>query len=100
MFEKHIVSFDLFIEGKNMAVSYRKLWKLLIDKDLKKTELRIMSGISTNALAKMGKNERVGTDVIDRVCVALKCDVGDVMEILIEKDEKPYNHFLGESTNE
>ena len=65
-----------------MAVSYRKLWKLLIDKDMKKKDLRLSSGISTNALAKLGKNERVTTDVIDKTCCALNCDVGDVMEIV------------------
>ena len=65
-----------------MAVSYRKLWKLLIDKDMKKKDLRLSSGISTNALAKWGKNERVTTDVIDKICCALNCDVGDVMEIV------------------
>ena len=65
-----------------MAVSYRKLWKLLIDKDMKKKDLRLSSGISTNALAKLGKNERVTTDVIDKICCALNCDVGDVMEIV------------------
>lgn len=65
-----------------MAVSYRKLWKLLIDKDMKKKDLRLSSGISTNALAKLGKNERVTTDVIDKVCCVLNCDVGDVMEIV------------------
>lgn len=65
-----------------MAVSYRKLWKLLIDKDMKKKDLRLSSGISTNALAKLGKNERVTTDVIGKICCALNCDVGDVMEIV------------------
>ncbi len=65
-----------------MAVSYRKLWKLLIDKDMKKKDLRLSSGISTNALAKLGKNERVTTDVIDKICSALSCDVGDIMEIV------------------
>ena len=65
-----------------MAVSYRKLWKLLIDKDMKKKDLRLSSGISTNALAKLGKNERVTTDVIDKICCALNCDVRDVMEIV------------------
>ena len=65
-----------------MAISYRKLWKLLIDKDMKKKDLRLSSGISTNALAKLGKNERVTTDVIDKICCALNCDVGDVMEIV------------------
>ena len=83
-----------------MAVSYRKLWKLLIDKDLKKTDLREMSGISTNALAKMGKNERVGTDVIERVCLALNCDVGDVMEILIEGNVASNNVHLGDESDE
>lgn len=48
---------------------------------MKKKDLRIASGISTNALAKLGKNERVTTDVIEKVCIALNCDVGDIMEI-------------------
>lgn len=69
-----------------MAVSYRKLWKLLIDKDMKKKDLRLSSGISTNALAKLGKNERVTTDVIDKICCALNCDVGDMMEIVESKE--------------
>ena len=69
-----------------MAISYRKLWKLLIDKDMKKKDLRLSSGISTNALAKLGKNERVTTDVIDKVCCALNCDIGDMMEIVADED--------------
>lgn len=77
-----------------MAVSYRKLWKLLIDKDMKKKDLRLSAGISTNALAKMGKNERVTTDVIDKVCCALNCDVGDIMEIV---DDKSDNNIQGGS---
>lgn len=81
-----------------MSVSYRKLWKLLIDKDMKKKDLRLSSGISTNAMAKMGKNERVTTDVIDKVCCALKCDVGDIMEII---DDKLVNETQkGESKDE
>ena len=64
-----------------MAVSYRKLWKLLIDKDMKKKDLRLSSGISTNALAKLGKNENVTTDVLVKICTALKCDISDIMEI-------------------
>lgn len=70
-----------------MAVSYHKLWKILIDKEMKKKDLRIMSGISTNALAKLGKNERVSTDVIDKICCALQCDVGDVMEVINETED-------------
>lgn len=65
-----------------MAVSYRKLWKILIDKDMKKKDLRIISGISTNALAKLGKNDRVTTDVIEKICLSLNCDVGDIMEVI------------------
>ncbi len=70
-----------------MAISYNKLWKLLIDKGMKKKDLRVASGISTNALAKLGKNERVTTDVIDKICRALSCDVGEVMEIVDEEIE-------------
>lgn len=65
-----------------MAVNYKKLWKMLVDRDMKKKDLRITSGISTNALAKLGKNERVTTDVIDKICCTLNCDVGDIMEIV------------------
>lgn len=70
-----------------MAISYNKLWKLLIDKGMKKKDLRVSSGISTNALAKLGKNERVTTDVIDKICCALSCDVGEMMEIVDEEIE-------------
>ena len=63
-----------------MAVSYRKLWKTLIDKDIKKTELRKQAGISTNALAKLGKNEAVTTDVLDKICTALHCNIEDIIE--------------------
>lgn len=67
-----------------MPVSYKKLWKLLIDKDLKKTDLRTVAGLSTSTLAKLGKNESVSTDVLVRICRALDCDIGDIMEILPE----------------
>ena len=71
-----------------MAISYRKLWKLLIDKDMKKKDLRIASGITTNALAKLGKNERVTTDVLEKICLTLNCDIGDVMEIEPDDDSQ------------
>ena len=67
-----------------MPVSYKKLWKLLIDKDLKKTDLRTVVGLSTGTLAKLGKNEGVSTDVLVRICHALDCDIGDIMEVLTE----------------
>ena len=56
-----------------MAVSYKKLWKLLIDRDMKKKELRAMTGISSASMAKLAKNENVTTDVLVRICTALGC---------------------------
>jgi len=65
-----------------MTVSYKKLWKLLIDKDMKKKDLREAAGISTSSMAKLGKNENVNTDTLVKICKVLKCDIGDIMEIL------------------
>lgn len=69
-----------------MAVSYKKLWKLLIDKDMNKTDLRVKTGITTSALAKLGKNENVNTEILVKICKALECDISDIMEI-IETEE-------------
>ncbi len=69
-----------------MAVRYKKLWKLLIDKYMKKKVLREAAGISTSSMAKLGKNENVTTDVLVKICKALKCDISDIMEI--EPDDK------------
>ncbi len=65
-----------------MAISYNKLWKLLIDKKMTKTELRLAADISTTTLAKLGKNENVSTDMLVKICSALKCDIADIMEII------------------
>ena len=70
-----------------MPVSYNNLWKLLIDKNMKRTDLRTTAKISTGTLAKLGKNEGVTTDVLVRICHALDCDIGDIMEVLPEKDQ-------------
>ena len=70
-----------------MAISYKKLWKLLIDKDLKKKDLQMMSGISAASITKMGRNENVNTEIIEKICLALKCDVSDVMEITENTDD-------------
>ena len=67
-----------------MAVSYKKLWILLIEKDMKKTDLRIQSGISTGALAKLGRNENVNTEVLAKICKALDCKIEDIMEFVEE----------------
>ncbi len=68
-----------------MALSYNKLWKLLIDKGMTKTEMRLKADISTTTLAKMGKNETVSMEVILRICKALGCDINDVVEIIEDK---------------
>ena len=65
-----------------MAISYKKLWKLLIDRDMKKKDLVALSGISQSSITKMGKNENVNTEVLVRVCLALNCDIGDIAEIV------------------
>lgn len=65
-----------------MAISYKKLWKLLIDKDMKKKDLREMAGISTASMAKLGKNENVNTEILVKICKALNCDISDIMEIV------------------
>ena len=68
-----------------MAISYKKLWKLLIDKDMRKEDLRLKAGISTNTIAKLGKNENVNTGILVKICAALDCDITDIMEIVEAK---------------
>lgn len=62
-----------------MAANYNKLWKMLIDKGLKRTDLRELAGISTTTVAKLGKNEYVSMECIEKICVALSCDIGEIM---------------------
>lgn len=64
-----------------MAISYIKLWKLLLDKKLKKTDLLTIADISTTTLAKLSKDQPVSMEVMGRICKALACDIGDVMEM-------------------
>lgn len=64
-----------------MGICYDKLWKLLIDKHMNKTELIQTAGISTNAMAHMGKNEDVRVEVLTKICVALECSFDDIVEI-------------------
>lgn len=65
-----------------MAASYKKLWKLLIDKDMKKEDLRKAAGITTTAMAKLGRNENVNLEVLLKICKALECDISDIVEIV------------------
>lgn len=68
-----------------MAISYNKLWKLLIDKNMNKRDLRLAAGVSTSVIAKLGKGDNVTTDVLLKICAALDCDISEIMEI----DNKP-----------
>ena len=71
-----------------MAVCYKKLWKLLIDKNMNKTELRMASGITTTALAKLGRDENVNTEVLAKICQTLDCKIEDIMELDPEDKEE------------
>ncbi len=72
-----------------MRVCYDKLWKQLIDRKMNKGDLRVKAGMGPSTLAKLGKEEKISMDVIMRICEALNCDVGDIMEIMPDKgDEK------------
>ncbi len=69
-----------------MAACYKKLWKLLIDKDMKKKDLREKAKLSSAIIAKLGKNENVTVDVLVRICSALECDIEDIMEIVPDEN--------------
>ncbi len=69
-----------------MKISYKKLWKLLIDREMMKKELAEQAGISTASIAKLGKNENVNTEILLKICTALKCDVSDIMEIVPDEE--------------
>ena len=64
-----------------MAVSYKRLWKLLLDRDMKKKDLWQVAGISDASIAKLGKNENVTTDILLKICKALSCDISEIMEV-------------------
>ena len=69
-----------------MIVSYKKLWKLLIDRDMLKKDLSQKAGISGFTIAKMSKGENVTTDILVKICEALDCDVSDIMEIVATEE--------------
>lgn len=66
-----------------MPITYNKLWKLLIDKGMLKKDLMAKANITTSTIAKMGKNEPVSMDVLVRICVALQCNIGDIVDVII-----------------
>lgn len=67
-----------------MEVSYKKLWKILIDKDMKKKDLQASAGISWASITKMSKGEKVSMDVLMKICKTLSCDIGDIIELIPE----------------
>jgi DNA-binding Xre family transcriptional regulator len=70
-----------------MGASYKKLWKLLIDRDLLKRDLREKANISPSTMAKLGRGENVNIDVLLRICAALEVDISDIMEVVPEKKD-------------
>lgn len=73
-----------------MALSYNKLWKLLIDKDLKKSELHELTGLSQSTIAKLTRGENVNTDVLEKICRALNCEISDIVERKKKDDSNKY----------
>ena len=71
-----------------MKACYKKLWKLLIDKNLNRTDLKKLAGISSGSLAKLGKDENVSMDILQKLCKALECNIGDIMD-LVPEDKDP-----------
>ena len=77
-----MITESMFELEDDMKISYKKLWKLLIDKDMMKKDLAERAGISTASIAKLGRNENVNTDILLKICKALECDVSDIMEVV------------------
>lgn len=81
-----MITESMFELEDDMKISYKKLWKLLIDKDMMKKDLAERAGISTASIAKLGRNENVNTDILLKICKALECDVSDIMEVVEETE--------------
>lgn len=78
-----------------MKVSYKKLWKLLIDRDMKKRDLQDLTGVSSSSIAKLSKNEYVSMDVLVKVCTALNVDFADVIEIVSDENTESEGNVNG-----
>ena len=68
-----------------MGISYKKLWKLLIDKDMKKSQSREAAALSSSTIAKLTRNEYVALDVLVRICAVLNCNIGDIAEVKLDE---------------
>ncbi|MCM1161575.1 MAG: helix-turn-helix transcriptional regulator [Roseburia sp.] len=71
-----------------MHISYKKLWKLLIDRDMLKKDLAAKAEISSTSIAKLSKNENVNTEILKKICNALDCDISDIMEMVEDNPEE------------
>ncbi len=73
-------------DKKNMKTDYKKLWKILIDREMSKSDLRRMTGMSSTTMAKLGKSEMVSMELLKKICEVLECNIGDIMDFLPEKE--------------
>ena len=69
-----------------MAVSYKKLWKVLIDKDMKRKDLQKAAGVSWASITKLSKGETVSMEILIKICKALECDIGEIIELVPDED--------------
>lgn len=76
-----------------MGISYKKLWVKMAEKEMKRTDLKEYAGISSNTLAKMGKNEYVSMEVLERICRKFKCDIGDIVGINYEENMEAHDEI-------
>ena len=74
------------MKGDLMTRSYKKLWHILLDRDMSRSQLRKKAGISTNALAKLGKDESLPLETLEKVCAALDCTLDDILEYVPDKE--------------
>lgn len=70
-----------------MGLSYNKLWKLMIDKNINKTDLHEMTGLSTSTITKLANGENVNTEVLERICKTLNCNIDDIVELEVEEND-------------
>ena len=75
------------MRGGSMSISYKKLWHILMDKDLKKKDLAEMAGVSTYTINKLNRNENVTVEVLAKICRALDCTMDDILEVLDDENE-------------
>ena len=75
------------MRGDIVTVSYKKLWKLLIDRDMTKTDLRLAIGASSSTFAKLARGEFISGDLTARICQELRCNVGDIMDVVLDDDK-------------